>query len=83
MSNFGVLGDFLSKIEKASDGLPYIPLESTVGKVKTKTRGETFYTGPEAFIDRALQEGDISFKEFSKFVDEFHKLRSIGDIEII
>ena len=67
--NYGALGAFLTDIKKSNDGVPYIPLESRLGKLQLRPNTASYYTGPEHFIDKALQEGDTEFKEFSEFID--------------
>lgn len=60
---------FLSLKSSTSDGaaepLPrYLPLESTT---YANTSGETYLTGPEYFLDLALQRGNFDLKELNDF----------------
>ena len=80
---------FLSlKTASGSDGsLKYLPLESTT---YANTSGETYLTGPEYFLDLALQRGEfdlnklnnfaLTYKNFTnKFADDIYNMTRLDE----
>ena len=63
------LGLFLSSFNKAkvSNGKRYIPLEATEGIYSSRHQ----LTGPQYFVDNAIQIGDMEFEEANNFIREY------------
>ena len=75
----GPLGKYLSSKQSADSDFRYLPFESTQNYA-----GSTKYlTGPEYFIDVALQRGDRSFTDFEKFTTNYKNFSKayITDVE--
>ena len=75
----GSLGKYLSSKQSADNDFRYLPFESTQNYA-----GATKYlTGPEYFIDVALQRGDRSFADFTKFTTNYKMFSKyyITDVE--
>ena len=75
----GPLGEYLSSKQSADNDFRYLPFEST----QNYSGGVKYLTGPEYFIDVALQRGDRSFKDFEKFTSNYKNFSKsyISDVE--
>jgi len=81
--NFGALGEFLTSVPISNDDINYVPFESKLGKLKLNPNTVTYYTGPEYFIDKALQEGDLNFKEFQAFINKYVRVAEAFAADIL
>ena len=66
----GALSKYLGVQAAVSGDFRYLPFESTQNYPGTNG----YLTGPEYFVDAALQSGDQDFKEFNNFTTKYRKV---------